>query len=173
MPDTAGCNFFTILRRYPGIDRPAPQRPDGRASRSYSRQYASRGQLSLSIIEAAVGVVFILAVAFGFALGVPAADTRTPQLNAYAADAATVLANEPPQHAGETRLAEVTRSADAFDRERDALTRRVDRILAENLLYRLETPHGAVGYQRPAGAATGRATVPTRGGEVTIWVWYV
>ena len=120
-----------------------------------------------------MGVVFILAVALGFALGVPAADTRTPQLNAYATDAATVLANEPPQHAGETRLAEVTRSADAFDRERDALTRRVDRILADNLLYRVETPHGAVGYQRPAGAATGRATVPTRGGEVTIWVWYV
>jgi hypothetical protein len=131
-----------------------------------------RGQLSLSIVEAGVGVVFILAVTMGFALGVPAADTETPQLNAYAEDAATVLANEPPRHAGETRLAEVTRSSGAFDRERDALERRVDRILADNLLYRVETPHGAVGYERPAGAATGRATVPTRGGEVTIWVWY-
>lgn len=132
-----------------------------------------RGQLSLSVVEAAIGVVFVLAVALGFALGVPAADTRTPQLNAYAADAATVLANEPPQHAGETRLAEVTRSQDAFDREHEALDRRVARILGENLLYRLATPHGAVGYRRPTGAATGRATVPTRGGEVTIWVWYV
>ncbi|WP_254838429.1 DUF7262 family protein [Natronomonas marina] len=132
-----------------------------------------RGQLSLSIIEAAIGVVFVLAVTMGFALGVPAADTDTPQLNAYAEDVATVLANEPPQHAGETRLTEVTRSADAFDRERAALERRVDRIVADNLMYRVGTPHGAVGYERPAGARTGRATVPTPGGEVTIWVWYV
>ena len=132
-----------------------------------------RGQLSLSIVEAAVGVVFILAVTAGFALGVPAADTETPQLNAYAGDAATVLASEPPRHAGETRLSEVTRSADAFDRERDALEQRVDRILADNLMYRVGTPHGAVGYERPAGAPTGRATVPTPNGEVIIWVWYV
>ena len=131
-----------------------------------------RGQLSLSIIEAGVGVVFVLAVTMGFALGVPAADTETPQLNAYAEDAATVLANEPPRHAGETRLSEVTRSADAFDREQAALETRVDRILADNLLYRVETPHGAVGYERPAGAPTGQARVPTPGGEVTIWVWY-
>ena len=132
-----------------------------------------RAQLSLSIVEAGVGVVFVLAVTMGFALGVPNADTETPQLNAYAEDTATVLANEPPRHAGETRLSEVTRSADAFDRERDALATRVDRILAENLMYRVETPHGAVGYERPAGSPAGHATVPTPHGEVTIWVWYV
>ena len=132
-----------------------------------------RAQLSLSIVEAGVGVVFVLAVTMGFALGVPSADTETPQLNAYAEDAATVLANEPPRHAGETRLSEVTRSPNAFDREREALATRVDRILAENLMYRVETPHGAVGYERPASAPTGQATVPTPHGEVTIWVWYV
>ena len=132
-----------------------------------------RAQLSLSVVEAGVGVVFVLAVTMGFALGVPSADTETPQLNAYAEDAATVLANEPPRHSGETRLLEVTRSPEAFDREREALATRVDRILAENLMYRVETPHGAVGYERPAGAPTGRATVPTPHGEVTIWVWYV
>ena len=132
-----------------------------------------RAQLSLSVVEAGVGVVFVLAVTMGFALGVPSADTETPQLNAYAEDAATVLANEPPRHAGETRLSEVIRLADAFNREREALATRVDRILAENLMYRVETPHGAVGYERPAGAPTGGATVPTPHGEVTIWVWYV
>ena len=132
-----------------------------------------RAQLSLSVVEAGVGVVFVLAVTMGFALGVPSADTETPQLNAYAEDAATVLANEPPRHAGETRLSEVTRSPDAFDREREALATRVDRILAENLMYRVGTQHGAVGYERPAGAPTGQATVPTPYGEVTIWVWYV
>lgn len=132
-----------------------------------------RGQLSLSVVEAAIGVVFVLAVAMGFAYGVPAADTESPQLDAYASDAATVLANEPPRHAGETRLSEVTRSRSAFVRERDALADRVDRILGDNLMYRVESPHGSVGYERPATVRTGHATVPTAGGEVSIWVWYV
>ena len=133
----------------------------------------SRGQLSLSVVEAGLGVVLVLAVTMGFALGVPGPDTETPQLDAYAEDAATVLANEPPRHGGGTRLEEVTRSAAAFQRERDALDRRVDRLLADNLMYRVETPHGAVGYDRPASAPAGQAVVPTTGGEVTIWVWYV
>jgi hypothetical protein len=132
-----------------------------------------RGQLSLSVVEAGVGVVLVLAVTMGFALDVPAPDTETPQLDAYAEDAATVLANEPPRHGGGTRLDEVTRSPAAFRRERGALDRRVDRLLADNLMYRVETPHGAVGYERPASAPAGGATVPTTGGEVTVWVWYV
>jgi len=172
VPDTAGCNCFKVPRRYAVGYRPRARLPDGTGSRSYSRQYDRRGQLSLSIVEAAVGVVFILAVALGFALGVPAADTRTPQLNAYADDAATVLANEPPQHAGETRLAEVTRSEESFERERASLRRRVDRILPDNLLFRVETPHGAVGFRKPAGVRTGTASATTIHGEVRIWVWY-
>ena len=132
-----------------------------------------RGQLSLSVVEASVGVVFILAVTMGFALGVPSPEAEQPQLNAYAEDAATVLANEPPRHGGETRLAEVTRSRGAFEREKESLERRVDRLLNDNLLYRIETPHGAVGYERPPSVPAGHATVPTAGGEVTVWVWYV
>lgn len=132
-----------------------------------------RGQLSLSVIEAGIGVVLVLAVTMGFALGVPTADTETPQLDAYAEDAVTVLANEPPRHGGETRLAEVTQSQRAFEREREALDRRVDRILEDNLMYRVETPQGTVGYERPTGTPAGHASVPTAGGEVTIWLWYV
>jgi hypothetical protein len=131
-----------------------------------------RGQLSLPVVEAAVGVTLILAVVASLAAGVPPADTRTAQLEAYADDAATVLAGEPPRHQGATRLAEVTRSAEAFARERGALERRVDRILPDNLLYRVETPHGSVGFQRPAGVPVGRATVTSLNGPVTVEVWY-
>jgi hypothetical protein len=137
-----------------------------------TRHTTDRGQLSLPVVEAAVGVTLILAVAVTLAAGVPAADTRTPQLEAYADDAATVLAGEPPRHRGATRLSEVTRSASAFERERTALDRRVDRILPDNLLYRVETPHGAVGFQRPADVLVGRATVTSLDGPVTVEVWY-
>lgn len=147
-------------------------------SRSHSRSgmggagLADRGQLSLSAVEAGLGVLFILTVAAIFGLGLPDAGTTEAQLDAYAADTGTVLANEPPRHAGETRLAEVAESPEAFDREREALERRVDRILPDNLMYRVETPHGAVGYQQPSGIAIGQATMSTREGDVVIRVWY-
>jgi hypothetical protein len=131
-----------------------------------------RGQLSLPAVEAAVGVLLVLAVASAFALGVPDADTRQSQLDAYASDAATVLADEPPRHGGATRLAEVTRSEDSFERERASLRRRVGRILPDNLMFRVETPHGTVGYRKPAGTKTGTETVTTVNGDVRIWVWY-
>ena len=131
-----------------------------------------RGQLSLSLLEAGVGVLFLLTVAMGFALGVPQPDTSEPQLDSYAEDAATVLASEAPRHQGTTRLAEVVASNASFRRERAALDRRVERILPDNLMYRVETPHGAVGFRKPATATVGRATVTTVNGDVTIRVWY-
>lgn len=132
-----------------------------------------RAQLPLSLLEVAIGVVLVLGVTLGFALGVPAAETREPQLDAYAQDAATILSNESPRHGGATRLAEVGRSNASFQRERDALRLRIDRILPDNLMFRVETSHGAVGYRVPRGVATGRATVTTTAGAVTIRVWYV
>lgn len=132
----------------------------------------ARGQLSLTLLEAAVGVALLLAVAMGFALGVPAPDERGPQLELYAEDAATVLADESPRHGGATRLAEIVASGEAFEREAPALERRAGRILPDNLLYRVETPQGAVGYRKPATAEVGVATVRTVNGDVVVWVWY-
>lgn len=131
-----------------------------------------RGQVSLSLVEASVGVVLILAVTSIFATGLPAPDTRGAQLDSYATDIGTVLANEPPRHADETRLAEVTASPAAFQRERPAFEARVTRLVPENLLYRVDTPHGSVGYQPPSGVPLGVARLPTPGGLVTIRVWY-
>lgn len=144
-----------------------------RRPRRVGGSHADRAQLSLPAVEVAAGVLLVFGVLTAFALGAPAADTREPQLDAYARDAATVLAGEPPRHQGSTRLAEVVRSAESFERERAALDRRVDRILPDNVLYRVETPHGAVGYPKPAGVAVGSATVTTEHGDVTIYLWYV
>lgn len=150
----------TERERSPGASRNGGAEPDARA------------QLSLSAVEAAVGVVLILGVAVGFAVGVPAPSGQAAQLDAYARDTASVLASEPPRHGGATRLAEVTRSPASFARERSALRRRVDRILPDNLLFRVTTPHGTVGFYRPAGTTVGSATVTTAHGEVQIEVWY-
>lgn len=132
-----------------------------------------RGQVPLAAIEAAIGVLLLLTLAFGFSLGVAPADTTSPQLDAYAQDAATILQNEQPSHAGQSRLAELTRSRSAFGRERASLHRRASRLLPENVLFRIETRHGTVGHRLPSGVPTGTATVTTASGTVTIRVWYV
>jgi len=123
-------------------------------------------------VEGALAVVLVLGVTAGFALGVAQPDAQKPQLDAYATDAATILADEPPQHRGGTRLAEVTESAETFEREREALKRRVERILPDNLMFRVETPHGTAGFAKPRDVTTGTATVTTLNGPVTIEVWY-
>jgi hypothetical protein len=143
--------------------------PTGRGRCTYC---GGRGQLSLSAVEGAIGVLLVLGALASFYAGVPAPDREAAALDATAADAATVLSGENPRHAGATRLAEVARSPDAFDRERDAVERRVAAVLPENVMFQVRTPHGTVGYTPPDGVATGVATVPTRYGDVTIRVWY-
>ena len=148
------------------------ERPNGGASERERERGSDRGQLSLPAIEAAIGALFLLAVIGGFALDHPDPGRSEARLDVYAADAATVLAGEPPRHGGTTRLDEVSRSADAFERERAALSRRIERVLPANLLFRVRTPRGAVGHARPPGVVTGRASVPTSHGAVVIRVWY-
>lgn len=131
-----------------------------------------RGQLPLSLVEVALGAVLILAVVFGFALATPAPETREPQLSAYAEDTANILVAEPASHDGTTRLQETVASRDSFERERESLERRVDRILPANVLFNVETPYGAVGTPIPRQVSTGTAAVPTGVGTVRIEVWY-
>lgn len=140
--------------------------------RAVSLSASRRGQLPMPAVEGALAVVLILGVAAGFALGVSQPGTTEPQLEAYAQDAATILQTEPPRHRGGTRLAEVAASAENFERERESLERRVGRILPDNLMYQVTTPHGEVGFAKPDGVTTGTATVTTLHGPVTIEVWY-
>jgi hypothetical protein len=132
----------------------------------------ARAQLPLSLVEVALGATLILGVALGFALATPAPDTRGPQLSAYAEDTATILQNDPARHDGRTRLGEVVASQQSFERERDSLERRVERILPANVLFNVRTPHGSVGTPVPRRTTTGTATVPTGSGTIRIEVWY-
>ncbi len=131
-----------------------------------------RGQAPLTAIEAVFGVLLLSSVAFVFVLGTPASQADETQLELYAADAATVLSTEGPRHADQTRLAELAASQAAFEREGGALERRLDRLLPANVLYRIETRHGTVGYPLPADVQTGTATTSTVNGDVTVRVWY-
>lgn len=133
---------------------------------------AGRGQLSLSLVEAAVGVVFVLTVAATFGLALPEPGTAEAQLDTYAADAATLLAHEDPAADDGPHVATID-DRETFEHERDAFDRRVDDLLPDNLLYRVRTPWGIVGVEPPPDVTTGGATVATPNGQLTVEVWYV
>lgn len=70
-----------------------------------------------------------------------------------------------PHYQGTTRLAEVAHSESALVRERATWDRRVDRILPDGLIYRAETPDGAVGYRVPETSPSTRRRSPA----VSVW----
>jgi len=131
-----------------------------------------RAQASLTAVEAAIGVLVVLAVTFTFALGVQGPSGDSAQLDAYASDALTQLQTDQPRHTDASRLAELTASNDSFHRERETLLRRLGRILPDNVMFRVETQYGAAGHPLPADVRTGVATTTTRHGPVTLRVWY-
>lgn len=135
-----------------------------------------RAQLATSLVEAVVGVLFVVAVAAGFALvpvGSDADADASRQLDRTASDALSVLAAEPPAGSGVSRLTAACRSESAFENEREALATRLDAVLSAPVSFRLVTPHGHVGSPRPDGLPTGRAERQSAGCAVTLWVWYV
>ncbi|MFB6105611.1 MAG: hypothetical protein ABEJ70_01430 [Halobacteriaceae archaeon] len=139
-----------------------------RRSRRRGRR-SDGGQLSLSLVEAGLGVVLVFAVVAAAAAGAPGAGTSVErrQLERYAGDAVTVL-----RAGGDPTLDGVVASADAFEAERAALRARLDELFPAGVLYRVETPHGTVGYPVPRGRAVGEAVTWTRHGRVTVVVWY-
>jgi len=131
-----------------------------------------RGQLSLSVVEAAVGVLLVMGVATGFAVGVTAPPSSTPQLDALAHDTATVLGSEPTDRARTPRLVALARSNRSFAQVRTSTRERIEELLPPDVAFRVRTPWGALGYPHPPTTPVGSATVPTRYGSVTIRVWY-
>lgn len=131
-----------------------------------------RGQLSLPVVEAAVGVLLIVGVTVAFGVGVPGPGREAAQLERYAGDAAAALADT-PAHGGDGPLVARTLASErSFERRDDRLRRRTDRLLPVTVRFRLLTPYGTLGSPQPSGATVGSALVPTAAGNVTVEVWY-
>lgn len=135
---------------------------------------ADRGQLSLPLAEAAVGVVLIVGVSVAFSVGVPGPGREEAQLERYADDAAAGLADAPVRadHVEGPLVAHALASHTAFVRSRDRLWHRAERLVPATVRIRLLTPYDDLGPPRPSGATTGRARVSTSSGTLTVEVWY-
>ncbi|WP_338741152.1 DUF7262 family protein [Haloplanus salilacus] len=131
-----------------------------------------RGQLSLSVVEAAVGVLLVVGVAAGFTVGVTPTPSAEPRLDALAHDTVTVLGSEPAAESDGARLVALARTQSSFEEVRGPTRDRIERLLPADTAFRVVTPHGAFGHPRPPGRVVGSATAPTRHGSVTVRVWY-
>ncbi|WP_280538166.1 hypothetical protein [Halopenitus sp. POP-27] len=136
----------------------------------------TRGQLSLSAIEAAIGVTFVLAIATSFAVAPADPGVATADLDASATDVATVLANEGRAGFGDGTAAgrplpAAIATAETFAAERDAIDARAEALVPDRLQYHVETPHGDVGITPPPDATVGRSAIATRNGRIVVAVW--
>jgi hypothetical protein len=132
----------------------------------------NRGQVSLSVVEAAVGLVVVLAAATTFLVGLPGPGLDEGELTVLAADGLVALDATPPSATGDSQLTALVRDPSGFVRERDAADARLRALYPPHVRYRLATPHGALGDPLPADRSVGVARRHTRAGDVTLRVWY-
>jgi hypothetical protein len=119
-----------------------------------------------------VGVALVLGLTAAFLVAVPGPATERAQLERYADDAGTTLADAPADEGTGPLLARALRSRAAFRDARPALRNRTVGALPGSVRVRVRTPRGSLGPTRPPDAPVGRATVTTVHGPVRIAVWY-
>lgn len=128
--------------------------------------------MSLSVVEAIVGLVVVLAAATTFLVGLPDATGDEADLTRLAADGLTALDATPPTGDGASRLTALARDRSGFVRERSGADTRLRALYPAHVRYRLETPYGAVGDPLPPGRPVGEARRHTASGSVTLRVWF-
>lgn len=143
----------------------------GADGRRRERVPPGRGQLSTSTLEALLGALLLASVAAGFVVGDAGPDAE-PRLDAYAADATTLLAADAPTAANaSSRLDALTRSPEAYETTRGPTHDRLVDALPASVFVHVDTPHGSVGRPPPA-RPTGRARAATPNGTVVVETWY-
>ncbi len=118
-----------------------------------------RGQIEFPTLEIGLGLIIIVGILSLVMIGGPTTDTRTTQLDQYAADIASVLVSEPMVGNPGTR-----------DPER--LDQRIDTLVPGHLRYHVTGPAGEIGPPPPPEVKTGTASRATPHGELTVTVWY-
>jgi hypothetical protein len=125
----------------------------------------------LSVVEAVVGLLVVLAASTTFLVGLPDGGADEAELSVLAADGLTVLDATPPAGDGASRLTALTRDRSGFVRERNDADAQLRALYPTHVRYRLETPYGTVGDPHPPVRSVGTAREYASGGEVTLWVW--
>jgi hypothetical protein len=149
------------------------RRPAGPSRRAaWSGERHRRGQLSLSVVEAAVGLLVVVAASTTFVVGLPATGATAGELSVLAADGVAALDATTPDGEGASRLAALARDRSGFVTEEDEAAEQLRALYPAGVRFRLETPHGAVGWPHPPRGPVGTARTRAANTTVTLWVWY-
>lgn len=140
--------------------------------RTRDGSFDERGQLSLSVVEAVVGLLVVLAAATTFVVGLPETGSEGAELTVLASDGVIVLDATPPEGDGVSRLTVLARDRSGYVRERGYARDQLDALYPTGVQYRLETPYGAIGKPLPPRGPIGNARTHTRDGALTLWVWF-
>ena len=135
------------------------------------RLFVARGQVSLSLVEAVVGVLVVFAAATTFLVDLPDAGAETAELDRLAADGLIVL-DATPAADDASQLTALGRDETRFARHAGDAEERLGGLYPPGVRFRLETPYGAVGRRLPPSRAVGRSQQWAAGSRVTLWVWY-
>ncbi|ELZ72946.1 hypothetical protein C457_03256 [Haloferax prahovense DSM 18310] len=136
-----------------------------------SARTEDRGQLSLTVVEAAVATLLVLAVAAGFALAPPAPASEADSLERQATDAASLVAAVPAGATG-TLLGSACASSGDFDARAARLHEVASAGLPSGAFVSLRTDVGSVGRPPPETARVGSATAAVPRCTATVKVWY-
>ncbi|SEK34015.1 DUF7262 family protein [Haloferax larsenii] len=142
---------------------------------SPSGEGESRGQLSLTVIEAAIATLLVLTVAAGFALTpeYPTAtlDHSSTPLDEQAHDAAALVAAAPADGPG-TLLGAACASESDFDARAAQLRTVATSGVSPGAFVSIQTDVGKAGTSPPADARVGSASVVVPRCTATLEVWY-
>lgn len=131
---------------------------------------SGRAQVSLSLVEAVVGLLVVFAATSTFLVGLPDTGAAEADLDVLAADGLSAL-DATPVTDDASRLMALARTERGFVRQSVDAAEQLDTLYPVGVRYRLETPHGAVGTPPPPTGPIGRAVGQTPGGRVTLRVW--
>ena len=132
---------------------------------------SERGQVSLSLVEAVVGLLVVLAAATTFLVGLPDAGAESEELDVLAADGLAALGATPPTEDGASRLSALARARGTFTQEARPTDDQLRALYPETVRYHLETPHGTVGTPVPPSRTFGQAQAYRLNTWVTLRVW--
>lgn len=133
------------------------------------RRSDARGQLSLTVVEAAIATLFVLAVAASFTL--TPTPTETPPLDQQATDTAALVASVPADAPG-TLLGVACESSGDFDARAEQLHATASTGLPDGAFVWLRTSVGSVGTPPPDSARVGTASAVVPRCTATLEVWY-
>lgn len=134
--------------------------------------FSTRGQLSTTVFEALIGIIFIITVTVtvSYYLQQPTYSENSA-LEGLAADTLHLLLFEHYFLPGDVALIEIAQSQTLLNQARSTIITQIKSIISSHLFFYLETTSGTIGTQPPISSVVDSASFSDGNVEVTLRIW--